>query len=333
MRYLIAALIFLTTVSTALAQGRPVNVDVDEIETVRLGEEGNRVLRFRTEHPGQLRFDVFNAPESAGAITVTFSEQGADDETKTEDGLSPIVAPGRYEALVRAANPGEAEVQLRVWLDLPMDEFEANNSREDAYRIDLPFEGLVHLRGEDRDWFRVETHSGGVLGVHLQTPNRPTGPRIAVYDHRGEQIFLSELDDYATEGVRYVQSTGRAMYVEVWDTNNWGDRDADLFKQLRIAEYFPAGAPASSNAIVTLSLAEDPLGSEQLRLIGQSIDVDTVDADEADIVAQELREVIEGRSTGGWGWLLGLLVVLLLAGAGAAGYWIWKTRGSTPAAS
>lgn len=128
----------------AFAQNRPLNVDVDRIEDVRLNEEGRRILRFRTNRVGRLRADIFANPDSTGAISVTFRERGNDD-TDSDTPPSDVWGAGRYEAVVQAVNPGSAIIQMRVTLDVPLDEYEPNNSLETAARVDLPFRGMVQL--------------------------------------------------------------------------------------------------------------------------------------------------------------------------------------------
>lgn len=307
----------------AIAQDRTQNVDVGQIEDVRLGDDGRAVLRFRTEHTGRLRGDIFAAPTEAGVINVTFRERSAsDDENKTET-LPTVWEPGRYEAVVQAVNPGAALVQLRVSVDIPLDEFEPNDTRETAMRVDLPFAGVLRLSAGDSDWFRVNPDSGGIVGVHLHTSYSYSGPRIGIFDADGNQLLLTEATQWGHRGMRYVRATGRPLFIQLTDTNTYGEGDANAFKTVEIVQYSPEGAPASARSLVTLSLESDDPSIFQLDLIGDAIGVETVAADEAESVAQELETAIRGRR-GGWGWF-GLILLLLLV-AGGGGYFFWRHR-------
>lgn len=318
MRFVLIVLTLLVLPSAAFAQGRPQNIDVDTIEDVQLGDEGRRVVRFRTEHTGRLRADLFSAPESAGVISFTFREQGAADDA---DPLPAVVGPGRYEAIVQAVNPGAALVQLNIWLDVPLDEFEPNDSMETALRIDIPFDGIVRLSNGDSDWFRVQPNAGSILGVQLYSGTGSSRQFVAIFDHNGDQIFASDDTPWGTSGMRYARATGRAMYIHLWDLNEWSDSDPSAYKTLNVREYRPEGTPASDNSLVTLSLDDTSSALFQLDLIGGAIGVDTVEANEADAVARELRVAIEGRQSSLWQQVLILLGLIAL---GVAGYFGWR---------
>ncbi len=332
MRLMLILILLLAFPVAAQAQGRVLTIDVDTIEDVTLGDEGRRVVRFRTEHTGRLRADLFSHADSTGVISFTFQEAGGSDDEK--DALPAVVGPGRYEAIIQAVNPGAATIQVRIWLDIPLDEFETNDSRETARRIDIPFDGVISLSGTDRDWFRVDTASGGVLGIQLYTGGASTTARIAVYDHAGTEVFLSDDNPWGTTGMRYVRSTGRAMYILVWDQTEWGDTDAANYKTLNVRQYRPEGTPASDNALVTLSVEGDSTASFQLDLIGDAIGVNTVAANEADAVARELRTAIEGQNNSIWRSVLALLVLIVLGVGGFFGRRYWQQRsGKAPESS
>ncbi len=327
MRMVLFLICILAWPVTAHAQGRPQTIDIDTIEDVALGEDGRRIVRFRTEHTGRLRADLFSAPESAGAISFTFREQGGGEGAEP---LPAVVGPGRYEAIVQAVNPGAATVQINIWLDVPLDEFEPNDTQESATRIDIPFDGIIRLSHNEVDWFRVDTNPGSILGVHLYTGGSFTGLRIGVYDQSGTELYISDDNQWGTEGMRYVRTTGRPMYIAVWDSNQWADSDAAAYKTLIVRQYRPQGTPTSDNALVTLSVEGDSTASFQLDLIGDVIGVSTVEANEADAVARELRVAIEGRQSSFWMQVLMLLGLAVLAGGGYLGWRYWSQRDTPP---
>ena len=321
MRYLLILLIIMLP-SAALAQ-RDQNVEVDRIVDVRLNDEGARVVQFRTENVGRLRADVFASPQSSGAITVTFQGRGGPDESDTEKSASPpvIFPAGRYEAIVQAENPGAAIIQMRFMADIPLDEYESNNSLEAATRIELPFNGLVHLSGADRDWFRVDPDAGGIVGVHLHTTYQFSGPQVGIYNSDGTQILVTDTTEWGYRGMRYVRSTGRPIFIAVWDSNNYGDGDATAFKGLEIVQYSPEGPPASARSLVTLGLESDDPASFQLDLIGLAIGVETVAANEAEGIARELKAAIDGRGLSLGAIVMWSLLMLLIALAGLSIWW------------
>ncbi len=324
MRYALILLALLIP-SLATAQGRPQSVDIDQIEDVRLGDEGMRVLRFETDYVGRLRADIFSAPESAGIITVEFRERGASSDAPTGKTAAPqdVFGAGDYEAVVQAATPGAAIIQLRLVSEIPLDEFEDNNSLETAYRVELPFNGLVHISGRDRDWFRIDPASGGIVGVHLHTDYQFEGPQLGFYDHNGTLLYETDATPWGHRGMRYVRAAGRPIYVVVWDSNDYGEGDVTAFKNLEIVQYSPEGAPASSRSLVTLGLESEDPASFQLDLIGRAIGVDTVAANEAEGIARELKVAIEGRGGSLRSTILWALLALVL---GLAGLSIWWQR-------
>lgn len=307
-----------TRSSTNRAARCPANVDLNELEAVRLGEDGRCVLSFTTERPGIFQSELFSYPSSTGAITVSFRQRGA------EEALAPgVYDAGRYEAVLQAVNPGEAVVQLRLALARPRDPFEPNDTLEDAARVDLPFESVVHLTGGEQDWFRVDPALGGIVGVHLHIASDYQGPRIGFYEADGTEILVSNNSNWGVRGMRYVRSRGRPIFIAVWDTNNWGDENDNAYKRIEIVQYRPEGAPSSTRSLVALGLESEGPEFEQLDFIGAAIGVETVSAAEAEEIAEEIRAAVQRRGTN---WGLIAIVILLLAAAGGGGFYFFRMR-------
>lgn len=330
MRVLLILALLLAT-GAAQVQSRAQSIEPDRIEDVRLDDEGRATLRFRTEHIGRLRADIFSTPDTAGQITVSFRDPNAAPTSGKTAVRSPIWDAGRYEADVQAANPGSAIVQLRVSVDIPLDEFEPNDTRETAARVEIPFEGVIRISNGDPDWFRVDPPTGGVLGIHLHryNPQQLDGPRFRVFEGDGTLLLESAEAFWGYRGMRYVRATGRPLYIEASAPNNFGENDVDAFMGLEIVLYRPEGAPASARSLVTLSLEGEDPSMFQLDLVGEAIGVDTVAANEAGGVARELDTAIRGRKVN-WGIAIAGLLALLVLGGG--GYFVWRrTRANVKA--
>lgn len=324
MMRMLLCLTLLVAPSAAQAQNRTQAVDPDRIEDVQLDDEGRATLRFRTDDVGRLHADIFSAPDTAGQISVNFRDPNAPAPTERAAPASPVWAPGRYEADVQAANPGSAMIQLRINVDIPLDEYEPNNTRDTATRVDLPFEGIIRLAADDPDWIRVDPPAGGVLGVHLHATGALDGPRIRIYEGGGTLLLQSEATFWGYRGMRYVRATGRPLYIELTDTNTFGEGDANAFKTLEIVHYSPEGAPSSARSLVTLSLEGEDPSTFQLDLVGEAIGVETVAANEADSVARELDTAIRGRKIN-WGIAVAALLLLLGLGGGVVFFWWWTS--------
>jgi len=312
-----------TESSTNRSQRCPASVDTGELNALRLNGEGHCVVRFETERAALFLGEVFSSPSASGEITVMFRPRGGNDDEDAEKVAVSVYPPGRYEAVIQAENPGSAVVQFRVGLGRPTDDFEPNNLQSEAFDVDLPFAGIVHLSNGDADWFRIDPEPGGVIGIHLHTGYSYTGPHIGVYDRDGTEILITAATDWGVRGMRYVRSTGRPMFIAVWDTVSWGERDGYGYKTLEIVQYRPLSDPASARSLVTLGLEGEDPAFFQLDLIGEAIGVETVQADEAAEIARELAAAIQGRGMSFGTIMLWVLAALIL---GLVALSIWWQR-------
>lgn len=302
-------------------------LDLDEIETVKLDEDGKAEIRVRTDRPGVLRADLFSAPDSVGAIAVTFEPEQA---VEGEEAPLPVpvgamtVEKGRHTLLVSAANAGAANIQLRLMLEPPLDLYEPNDTRDAAVKLDTPFLGLVRVSAGDEDWFRVDAPRGHLIGVHLRTRSGYTGPAIAFVDGKGEVLQETARDNWGHRGMRYFKSEGRPVYIQITDTYNWGAEDWRAYRQLAIETYEPDRS--SPNVFVKLDMQEGDSSGEQIDYVGEAAGSRVSSAVEATEIAAELERAVTDERGSNWGIYILVGLAGLLAGGGFAVYRRMKTK-------
>lgn len=307
-------------------------LDPKEIVTIELDEDGAAEISLRLERPAQIRFDVFSGPDALVDVTIL---EMADDQTVENQDRSEVMVlgPGRHRLELAGSGPdGPAGgvVQGRVFARPPNDAFEPNDDIAQARETELPFHSVIRLANQDWDWFRVDPPRRGVLGIQLHSwRGGYFGPEIRVVDEDGEVLYVSPSENGGWSGMRYVEVTGRPVFVGVTDPGTWHDQQTDGYKSLEIIMIEPLGRMMGQ--LITLGVEADDPSLYQLAQIGNALGVELRAANEAEAVASELSRVVEGRGRRGVPPLLlaGLGLLVLLGGLGG-GIWFWRRR--TPAA-
>jgi hypothetical protein len=319
------ALIALLT-APGLASQRAQNLTADEIETLRLDEDGRALIRVQVDHASLPAFDLFSGPAELSDLTMAL----ADSEPGDKRAGPLILLPGRHEIILTAPEgyeSGATEIQGRLRLDPPLDAFEPNDTVAQATPIDLPFHQIVRLSGEDRDWFRVEPGRGGIIGIHLHYwGGGYLGPQIQVVNAAGDQLLATEINIYSWRGMRYVRAEGEPLFIGVNDSYDWAPNQADGFKMLEIVHYRPTGA--ANGTLITLGLGETDTSFFQLDLVGAATGTPVRTADEAAAVATELARAVSGRSFGVWPSWVTFLIILVVGAGGYYGYRRWIPPGT-----
>ena len=300
---------------------RTQTLTADQIETVRLDENGQAVIRIEVENTGLPTFDLFSGPAELSTLTMTL----IDGEPGGKRAGPVILLPGRHDITLSAPegyDAGPVEIQGRLRLDPPLDAFEPNNLPDQATAIELPFYQVVRLSGSDWDWFRVEPGRGGVVGIHLHYwGGGYSGPQIRVVNAEGEQLLGTEINPYSWRGMRYVRARGEPLFIGVNDSSDWRANQADGFKMLEIVHYRPTGQ--SNGTLITLGLGENDTSFFQLDLVGAATGTPVHTADEAATVASELARAVSGDTDGEWPAWLSFLIIIVLGAGGYYGYRRW----------
>ncbi len=309
---------------TGAALGQPVrSVEPDRIETIRLDENGQAILRFETPRPGIASFDVFAAAPELGALTLTQSSEEAIDSKLAEAGatvaMDPVSLPaGRHRLLLQAQGESGGrghQIQGRLRIDPPGDPFEPNDTPETATRIELPVREILDLTSGDTDWFRVDPPGPGYLGVQLFASSSYAGPQIEVRREDGEILLQTVLDNASWLGMRYLETDGRPLLVGVRETYAGSMGPSFPIKRLDIVHY--RADIALQGGFITLPGGPDTAVTDQLALIADALGAEAVSADQATIVTAELNRATQGRTEGRASLWMGLLLAALVFAAGA----------------
>ncbi|WP_417487130.1 hypothetical protein [Maricaulis sp.] len=323
---IVAVCVVLLAAPMSRAQTR---LDPNEIITIELDGDGTAEIALRLERAAEVHFDVFSGPDSLAEITI---HDGTDDQGEGKQTTSEVLVlgPGRHRLQLAGSGPnGPAGglVQGRLSARPPNDAFEPNDRIGQARAIDLPFHSVIRIANQDWDWFRVDPPRRGVLGIQLHAwTGSYAGPEIRVADEDGELLYVSPSENGGWSGMRYVEVSGRPVFVGVTDPGAWQDRQTDGYKSLEIVMVEPIAR--MQGQLITLGVEADDPSLYQLAQIGNALGVDLRAANEAETVASELARVVEGRRQGGMSLFFQVVLGLLGLAAAGAGFWFWRRRNS-----
>lgn len=303
-------------------------LDPNEIVTIELDGDGTADIALRLERAAQVHFDVFSGPDALADITI---HAVTDDQGEGKQAASAVLVleAGRHRLQLAGSGPSGPTggvVQGRLSARPPNDAFEPNDRIGQARDIDLPFHSVIRLANQDWDWFRVDPPRRGVLGIQLHAwTGSYAGPEIRVVDEQGDLLYVSPSENGGWSGMRYVEVSGRPVFVGVTDPGAWLDRQTDGYKSLEIVMIEPIDG--MQGQLITLGVEADDPSLYQLAQIGNALGVDLRAANEAETVASELARVVEGRQQDSMPLFFRVISALLaLAAAAGAGFWFWRRR-------
>ena len=289
---------------------------VNEMIPLTIDTEGQvEDIPFDLDKPALMGIRAFFPPAELGAIKFIVT----DDAGQAVNFAPPkVLAPGSYSVAVSASGASPESFSIKIGAYEPVDPYEPNDTRETASPITMPLRTVIRVdRGADNlDWFKFTIDQAYVLSIDLR-PRRSASVDFRVVDAEGKDVYKAASTS-TSRGARYASLAAGEYYLVF----SGGSADVEV----ELALYDPAGVGDKGGFIAVGMKAGSP-ALEQLMLIAKTTGKGLVETVSPEIMKAELLEAVkekpvETAKPDGGGWGTWLIIVLILAATGGAGFWM-----------
>ena len=306
-------------IAAVLAVSAAAVAQSDEMIPLTIDVEGHvEDVPFDLDKPAAVSIQAFFPPAELGAIKFAVT-----DAAGKEVSIAPpkILAPGSYSVAVSASGASPDSFSIKIRTSEPVDPYEPNDTRETASPITLPLRTVIKVdRGaENLDWFKFAVDQAYVLSVHLRARGGAY-VKFKVVDAEGK-ILYQTASEWDSAGARYASLTAGEYYLAI------GPAVSSVQAEMELGLYDPTGV-GDKGGFIAVGMKEGSPALKQLMLIANTTGKALVETVSPEIMKAELLEAVKekpvetakGGGTGGWGtWLI---ILLILAASGGAGFWM-----------
>jgi hypothetical protein len=276
-------------------------------------------IPFDLDKPAAVNVQTFFAPAELGAIKLVVTD--ADDKVVN---IAPpkVLKPGSYSVAVSAAGSSPESFSVKIGVSEPVDAYEPNDTLETATPITLPLRTVIVAdRGLDNlDWFKFSVDQEYLLSVHLRA-RRGSSVSFKILDADGENLYKTA-SSWDSAGARYASLAAGEYYLVI------GPASSSDTTEMELALYDPVGVSGDSGGFIAVGMKEGSAGLNQLTLIAKASGKGLVETVSPDIMKAELLEAVKdkpvetGKPGGSGGWITWIIILLMLAITGGAGFWM-----------
>lgn len=273
---------------------------------------------FDLDKPAAVSMQAFFPPAELGAIKFAVTDAAGEAVN-----IAPpkILAPGSYSVAVSASGVSPESFNIKIRTSEPVDPYEPNDTRQTASRIVLPLRTVIRVdRGEENlDWFKFTVDRAYVLSVHLRTRGG-TAVKFKVVDAEGKTLYQTA-STWDSLGARYASLTAGEYYLAI------GPAGSSVHAEMELALYDPTSV-GDNGGFIAVGMAEGSPALKQLMLIANTTGKGLIETVSPEIMKAELLEAVKEKpveiaeSAGPGGWIIWLVILLILAGSGGAGFWM-----------
>jgi hypothetical protein len=306
-------------VAAVLAVTAAARAQSDEMISLTIDTDGHvEDIPFDLDKPAAVSIQAFFPPAELGEIKFTVTAAAGEGVN-----IAPpkTLSPGSYSVAVSASGASPESFSIKIRTSEPVDSYEPNDTRETASPITLPLRTVITVdRGADNlDWFKFTVDQAYVLSIHLRARGS-AGVSFKVVDAEGKDIYKG-----ASAGARYVSLDAGEYYLA------FGPAGSSMQTEVELALYDPAGVVGDKGGFIAVGMKEGSAGLDQLMLIAETTGKALIETISPEIMKAELLEAVKkkpvetAKAEGPGGWITWLVILLILAASGGAGFWM-RTR-------
>ena len=307
-------------VVTVLAVAATAGAQSDEMIPLTIDIDGHiEDIPFDLDKPAAVSIQAFFPPAELGEIKFAVT-----DAVGEAVNIAPpkILSPGSYSVAVSASGVSPDSFSIKIGASEPVDPYEPNDTRETASPITLPLRTVIRVDPGvgNLDWFKFTVDQAYVLSVHLRARGG-TVVKFKVVDTEGKSVYETT-SNWDSAGARYASLTAGEYYLAI------GPAAGSVHAEMELALYDPAGIGGEKGGFIAVGMKEGSPGLKQLMLIANTTGKALVETVSPEIMKAELLEAVKekpvetAQGEGPGGWITWLVILLILAASGGAGYWM-----------